>query len=161
MVNDFEATVTDMMLYIKSDYTTEKGVQTVKIDHTDGSGMYLPGAKIVPEDLRGKNFMYRGSWFKGLLTQFDYLKFCEVNNANPIVKDFWGNEHDLIKEDIQMIFFDSQFKLAKLYKDYDEYKYYFHKTNAHFCIAQFEEDDLPDKNFNYQMIGFDPLHSNV
>lgn len=150
-----------MMLYIKSDYTTERGVQTVKINHIDGSGMYLPGAKSVPDDLQGKNFMFRGPYHKGLLSPFHYLRFCEEHNVEPIIEDAWGKTHNLRDEDIEIVFSSSQFKLQKLFSSHEEFKEYYKKYNAHFCIAQFEEDDLPDKNFNYQMIGFDPLYSNV
>ena len=152
IINDFEAEVTDRMLYIKPDYTTEDGIRTVMINHTDGAGMYLPNATIVPEELRGKNFMIRGNYHKGLLSPFDYIKFCTVHGVKPVIKDRWGLEHDLVKEDIQIIFTDSQFKLAKLYKSHQEFKDFFKKYNCEFVIAQFEEDEPPDKTMNYQFI---------
>ena len=152
VIDDFEAEVTDRMLYIKSDYTTEDGIFTVPIKHTDGAGMYLPKTTIVPKELIGKNFMFRGAYHKGLLSPFDYLKFCEVNGIEPILKDRWGLVHDLVKEDIQIIFCDSQFKLAKLYKSHEEFKEFYKKNGCQFVIAQFDEDWPPDKTMNYQFI---------
>ena len=152
VIPDYEAEVTGRMLYIKADYTAEDGVRTVKINHTDGAGMYLPGAKIIPINLQGKNFMFRGPFYKGLLSPFQYLEFCKENGVDPVIKDRWGLQHDLIKEDIQIIFTDSQFKIAKLFKSHQEFKDAFKKNDCHFVIAQFEEDWPQDKNFNYQFI---------
>lgn len=152
IIPDFEAEVTDRMLYIKPDYTTEDAIRTVKINHCDGAGMYLPGAKIVSPDLQGKNFMCRGPFTKGLLSPFDFLKFCRVNGAKPVIKDYWGLEHDLIKEDIQIIFTESQMKLAKLFRSHAEYKDAYKKNHCEFVIAQFEEDEFVEKQMNYQFI---------
>ncbi len=152
VIDDFEADVTDRMLYIKPDYTTEDAVRTVKINHVDGAGMYLPNATIVPEDIRGKNFMIRGNYHKGLLSPFDYIKFCEVHGVDPVINDRWGLKHDLVKEDIQIIFTDSQFKLAKLFYSHQEFKDFYKKNKCKFVIAQFEEDEILDKNMNYQFI---------
>lgn len=151
VIHDFQADVTDRMLYIKSDYTVEDSIRTVKINHVDGAGMYLPNAEIVPEKIRGKNFMIRANFTKGLLSPFDYIRFCEVHNVEPVILDFWNKEHNLKKEDIQIILTESQFKLCKLFKSWDEYKDNFKKYGCQFSIAQFEEDWLPDKNYNYQM----------
>ena len=152
VIPDVEAEVTDRMLYIKSDYTVEDAIRTVIIKHTDGAGMYLPDSKIIPQSLNGKNFMFRGPWHKGLLSPFPFLKFCEVHGIKPVLKDFWGLEHDLIKEDIQIIFFESQFKTAKLYSSHEEFKKYYKKLGCQFVIAQFEEDEPPDKTMNYQFL---------
>lgn len=152
VIDDFEAEVTDRMLYIKSDYTTEDGVRTVVIPHTDGAGMYLPSATIVPEYLRGKNFMIRGSYQKGLLSPFDYLMFCKEHEIEPVIEDFYHVKHNLVEEDIQIILTASQHKLCKIYKSWEEYKYFYKKYGCQFVIAQFEEDWPPDKTMNYQFL---------
>lgn len=152
VIDDFEADVTDRMLYIKPDYTTEDGIRTVKINHVDGAGMYLPNASIVPESIRGKNFMIRANYIKGLLSPFDYLKFCEVNGVEPVIEDYWMHPHNLVEEDIQVILTVSQFKLAKLYPSWQAYKDSFKRYGCQFVIAQFEEDWPPDKTMNYQFI---------
>ena len=152
VINDFEAEVTDRMLYIKSDYTTEDAIRTVMINHTDGAGMYLPTASIVPEQLRGKNFMIRANYIKGLLSPFDFIEFCKVHNVEPVIEDFYHVKHDLRKEDIQIILTNSQFKLCKSYFDWEEYKKEFKRCGCKFVIAQFDEDWPPDKTMNYQFI---------
>ena len=145
VIDDFEAPVTDRMMYIKPDYTYEIGVRTVMIDHTDGCGMMLPEVSM-------SNFMIRADWIKGLLGSFDFIKFCKVNNVEPIIKDAWGIEHDLIKERINVILTTSMFKLYKLYKSWDEYKYYFKRDGCHFCKTNYEENYIKDTTINYQML---------
>ena len=144
VIPDWKGKVTDRMMYIKPDYTAEIAVKTVIINHVDGAGMMLPCVS-------RKNFMFRGPFFKGLLTSFDFMKFCEVNGVEPVIKDFWGKEHNLKEENILILFTDSQFKLAKLYKSWDEYKDAFKKCHCQFGKTQYEEDYIPDKKLNYQM----------
>lgn len=152
VIPDFEAEVIDRMLYIKPDYTTEDSIRTVTINHVDGAGMYLPNASIVPTVLHGKNFMMRGPYHKGLLSPFDYLEFCRVNNVEPIIKDRWGTVRNLAKENIEIIMTESQFKLAKLYNSWEEFKMFYKSCACQFVIAQFDEDWPPDKTMNYQFI---------
>ena len=96
--------------------------------------------------------MFRGPYFKGLLSPFDFIRFCKVHNIEPVIKDFWGKEHNLIKENIQILFTVSQFKLAKYYRDWQEYKDAYKRCGCAFGITQFEEDEFQEKNMNYQFI---------
>ena len=132
-------------MYIKDDYSVEICVKTVEINQVDGGGMMLPSVS-------NKNFMFRGPYFKGLLCVFDFIEFCRVHNVPAVIKDFWGREHDLIKENINILFTDSQFKMAKYYNDWEHFKHEFKKNGCHFGKTQYEEDYLPDKNINYQML---------
>jgi hypothetical protein len=58
VIKDFEAPVTGMMKYIKPDYSSEIGIQTVQINHCDGIGMMLPSVS-------RSNFMVRLPYIKG------------------------------------------------------------------------------------------------
>ena len=145
VIKDFEAPVTGVMKYIKPDYSFDIGEQTVTINHCDGIGMMLPTVSM-------SNFMVRGPWIKGLLSSFDYIKFCKVNNVPAKIKDFWGLEHDLINEDIQIMFTESQFKLAKYYDSWDHYKQCFKENHCHLCRTNYEEEWIPDTYINYQML---------
>ena len=145
VIPEFEGQVTDKMMYIKPDYSYEIGIRTVTIDHTDGCGMMLP-------EVSTSNFMVRGVWIKGLLGSFDYIKWCKVNNADPVLTDAWGVKHDLVKERINVILTTSMFKLYKLYKSWDEYKYYFKRDGCHFCKMNYEESFIRNTTINYQMI---------
>ena len=87
-----------------------------------------------------------------MLTSFDYLKFCKVNGVEAKLTDRWGTEHDLIKEDIRIIFTESQFKLAKYYDDWEHYKRCFKECGCHMNRTNFEEEFIPDTTINYQML---------
>lgn len=145
VIKEFEAPVTDRMMFINPDYTYEVGVHTVMIDHTDGCGMMLP-------EVSKSNFMVRADWIKGLLGSFDFIKFCKINNIEPVIEDAWGKEHDLIKERINVILTTSMFKLYKLYKDWDEYKKFYKENDCRFCKTNYEEQYIKDTTTNYQMI---------
>lgn len=144
VIKDFEAPVTGIMKYIKPDYSSTIGEQTVTINHCDGIGMMQPSVST-------SNFMVRLPYIKGLLTSFDYIRFCQVNNVPPVIADRWGTQHDLIKEDIRIIFTESQFKLAKFYDNWDHYKRCFKECGCHMNRTNFEEDYIPDTTINYQM----------
>ena len=145
VIDDFEAPVTGRMKYIKPDYSYEIGTKTVTINHCDGVGMMLPCVST-------KNFMVRGPWIKGLLSTFDYLRFCEVNHVEPKIKDIWGLEHDLIQENIQIIFTKSQMKMYKYYDSWQQYKDAFHRCGCHLCRTNYEEDWIQDTQINYQQL---------
>lgn len=145
VVRDFEAPVTGRMKYIYPDYTSETGIRTVKINHCDGVGMMLPSVS-------RSNFMVRLPYIKGLLTSFDFLKFCQVHDVEPRLTDFWGQEHDLVKEDIRVIFTESQVKFAKFYDDWEHYKRCFREGDCRMNRTNFEEEYIPDTTINYQML---------
>ena len=126
------------------DYSIKRVSDYVPIEHTDGAGMMLP--------IMGKNRMIRLPWVKGLLGSFDYVKFIEENNCSPIIKDIYGKEHDVIKENIQIIFTKSQFKMYKYYDSWEQYKEYYKKYNCSAGYTNLEEDKIKDATINYQML---------
>lgn len=64
---------------------------------------------------------------KGLLAVFPFDRFIrEADKQDPsvqhgVVKDIYGVEHDVLKENIQVIFTKSQFKMYKYYSSWGEY----------------------------------------
>ena len=145
VIRDFEAPVTGRMKYIKPDYSYEVGEKTVTINHCDGAGMMLPCVS-------QHNFMVRAPWIKGLLSTFDYLRFCSVHGVEPKITDIWGQEHDLVKENIQVIFTESQMKMHKYYDSWQQYKDFFKRCGCHLCRTNYEEDWVADTTINYQML---------
>ena len=146
VIDDFEAEVTERFEYIKPDYTTEKGIKTVKIKQTDGCGMMLPCVSLY-------NFMLRICWIKGLLISFDFLKFCRVHGIDhPKIKDIYGKECDLIEDNIQIIIFKSMFKMYKYYNSWQAYKDAFRANNCKAGRTNYEEEYLPNKTISYQFI---------
>lgn len=129
-------------------YSVERKKDFAPIEHTDGAGMMLPDAF----GAKQKNKMVRLPWVKGLLGVFDFKKFIEVNGCSPVIKDIYGKEHDVIAEDIQLIFSKSQFKLWKYYDSWEHYKEMYKKYDCTAGITNEEEDMIKDATINYQML---------
>lgn len=146
VVEDFETNVYGTFDFVdEADYSITRKTDYVPIPHTDGAGMILPS-------LSAKNFMFRAPWIKGLLGVFDFRKFIEVCGCLPVITDIYGRVHDVIKEDIQIIFTRSQFKMYKYYDSWEEYKTYFKRYHCHAGICNMEEDRIKNAKINYQML---------
>ena len=146
VVDDFETNVEGEVDFI-DDVTFEITRQrtSLPIAQMDGCGIMLPRVS-------KKNFMVRLPFVKGLLAVFDFEKFIRDNNAIAQIKDIYGQEHDIIKENIEIILTKSQFKMYKFYTSWQEYKDNFKKYNCQACICNVEEDYFSDAVINYQMI---------
>lgn len=145
VIDDFGTEVHGTYDFIDdADYSITRTSGDAPIEHTDGAGMMLP--------CMGKNRMIRLPWVKGLLGVFDYRKFIEANGCSPIIKDIYGKVHDIIKEDIQIIFTKSQFKMWKYYDSWDHYKEMYKKYGCTAGMTNVEEDRIKDATINYQML---------
>ena len=146
VVDDFENTVTGTVDFIdEKSYKITRQTLDLPFTQTDGCGMILPC-------LSDRNFMIRLPWVKGLLAKFDFIRFIKEHNASPIVTDVYGDKHDIIAENIQIIFTKSQFKMWKYYRDWNEYKDNFKKYHSIVGVCNVEEDTFSDSVINYQMI---------
>lgn len=146
VIDDFETDVYGTFDFVdETDYSITRKTDYVPVPHTDGAGMMLPS-------LSRKNFMFRAPWIKGLLCVFDFKRFIGVNNCLPIIKDIYGVEHNVIDEDIQIIFTKSQFKLWKYYDSWEQYKQYFKQYGCSAGICNVEEDRIKNAKINYQML---------
>lgn len=149
VIDDFETNVFGTYDLVDDvDYSIKRVTDYVPIAHTDGAGMILPNA--FNEEQCNK--MVRLPWIKGLLGVFDFKKFIRINNCSSIVKDIYGVEHDVLAEDIQVIFTKSQFKLYKYYDSWSEYKNLYKQYNCTAGYTNPEEDRIKDATINYQML---------
>lgn len=145
VIDDFETEVYGTYdLIDDKDYSIKRVSDAITIPHTDGAGMMLP--------CMGKNRMIRLPWIKGLLGVFDYKKFIEVNNCSSIIKDVYGKEHDVIAEDIQVIFTKSQFKMWKYYDSWEQYRKFYKQYRCSAGQTNIEEDRIKNTTINYQML---------
>lgn len=145
VIDDFETDVFGTYdLVDDEDYSIKRVSDNVPITHTDGAGMMLP--------CMGKNRMVRLPWVKGLLGVFDFVKFIQVNNCSSIIKDIYGVEHDVIAEDIQIIFTKSQFKMYKYYDSWSQYKEMYKQNGCTAGYTNIEEDRIKNASINYQML---------
>ena len=146
VVDDFETNVSGKFDFIdESDYSITRQTGEVPITHTDGAGMMLPS-------VMDRNTMFRAPWVKGLLGVFDFIKFIKLNNYSPIITDIYGEPHNVIKEDIRIIFTKSQFKMYKFYDSWDDYKLYFKKYHCQAGRCNTEETRIKNAKINYQML---------
>ena len=144
IVEDWESVVNGVVDEINEyDYSIVRKEEDVIIPHMDGCGIML----------NEKTRMVRLPWIKGLLVQFPFDKFIkEKCDGKAIVYDIYGNEHDILKENIQYIFTKSQFKLWKYYSSFEEYKNFFKKYKCEACYCNEEEDNIQSAKINYQML---------
>lgn len=146
VVDDFETNVYGTFDFVdETDYSITRKTDYVPIPHTDGAGMILPSVST-------KNFMFRAPWIKGLLGVFDFRKFIKLNEYSPIITDIYGQEHNVIEEDIQIIFTKSQFKMYKYYDSWDQYREYYKKYHCSAGRCNIEEDRFKNAKINYQML---------
>lgn len=144
VVDDLETNVHSLFDYIDRDtYEITRKEMDISITHTDGCGMILPKKS-------KKSFMVRLPWIKGLLVPFPFDKFAK-EHGSFVVKDIYGKEWDIIKDDIQVIFTKSQFKMWKYYDSWQEYKDKFIKYNCQAAKLN-EEDTSGEAKLNYQML---------
>jgi len=144
VVDDLETLVHSEVDYIDRDtYEITRKEMDIPITHTDGCGMILPKKS-------KKSFMVRLPWIKGLLVPFPFDKFAKEHNSF-VVKDIYGKEWDIIKDDIHIIFTKSQFKMWKYYDSWQDYKDRFIKYNCQAAKLN-EEDTSGEAKLNYQML---------
>jgi hypothetical protein len=152
VVDDLETLVRGTVDYI-DDKTFEitRQEMDVPINHTDGCGMILPRVS-------KRNFMVRLPWVKGLLASFPFDRFVrEANEADPsvnhgVVTDIYGKRHDVLEEEIEIIFTKSQFKAYKYYFDWDDYIQKFIENGCSAGICNEEETYIGDSKLNYQVL---------
>ena len=146
VIDDFETNVYGTFDFVdEADYSITRKTDHVPIPHTDGAGMILPSVST-------KNFMFRAPWIKGLLGVFDFRKFIEANDCSSIITDIYGKEHDVLREDIRIIFTKSQFKMYRYYDSWDEYKECFKKYQCSAGKCNVEEERVKNAKINYQML---------
>lgn len=144
VVDDFETLVPGEVDHIDDvTYEIERQYTETPIPHMDGCGIMLDE----------KTRMIRSPWVKGLLVQFPFDKFIQEKcGGEAIVYDIYGERHDIIAEGIKYIFTKSQFKMAKYYSSWNEYKENFKKYGCEACYCNIEEDYIPKARINYQML---------
>lgn len=163
VVDDFETSVRGLVDFIDDKtYEITRKEMDILISHTDGCGMILPQES-------SKSFMTRLPWLKGLLVPTPFDKFInkkiEEGHMNcGKVKDIYGKEYDILKDNIRVIFTKSQFKSWKYYPNevdengnvikygWDKYKENFKEYKCEAGKCNEEEDFFSDAKINYQML---------
>ena len=160
VVDDFETDVLGIVDYVqvkqnKKSVTLsgkiERQPMPVSIPHTDGCGMILNSKS-------NEAFTVRGPWIKGLLVPFKFDSFIkEADRADPSInhgriQDIYGDWHDVLKEEIDVIFTKSQFKMWKYYNDWGEYKSNFKKYGCEFSKCKTQDETVKPGRLSYQFL---------
>lgn len=107
------------------------------------------GEKIASYTCSGFNI--RCSFLKGMLFNFDYKCFSEKVAKNYIVKDCWGQEHDI--RDVDVVLTTNMLKLWDSYKNIDDYVANCKKNKYDFSVAKVLPNQLEKiRNMNYQFL---------
>lgn len=162
VVPDMELLVDKDVEYIDNQ-TFESKIINIKdtgdlVDMTDGCGMICPQLnKEIKEQLNINypltGLQIRAPWIKGALFPFDFIKFCKnINGGNYIVRDTDGKDHDVLKENIEIIFTESQFKMHSQYESWNDYKKYFKESGATFNVTAVNNNYIDRTQMSYQFL---------
>lgn len=128
----------------------------VVLNACDGCGMIIPSladqwVKDLQEDYPISAFCVRYAWVKGMLTRFDFRKYCKEVLNTTVVKDVWGQEHNL--DDVEIILNESMLKYWKAYNSIDEYVQACEKHMFNFAVTKTTVETLENERaLNYQYI---------
>ena len=145
VVDDFVTLVEGNVDYIDGvTYEIKREYRGTPIPHMDGAGIML-------EDTTR---MARLPFIKGAMFRFPFDQFIREKcpNGTIVIKDIYGQEHDILGENIKYIFTKSQTKMWKHFKSWDEYKDNFKKYGCEACFCNIEEEYIPNARINYQML---------
>lgn len=143
VVDDMEVTVNGLVDYVDDEaWTVTRETRDVPIKVTDGVGFCL-------KSVSDKAFMIRFPWGKGLICP---VPFDEYQGKSTKVTDIWGDEKDIILDDIHMILHRSQFKLADYYDSWQDFIDNFTENNCEMAIGNVEDEQFADATFTYQML---------
>lgn len=98
-----------------SDDIVEPRTMDIEFNRFDGSGIISPQmaeqwGKDLGEDFTPCQFCLRSAFTKGMVNEFDFVKWCEEkNDGNYFIKDIYGNTQDL--REIDVILSEGQVKL--------------------------------------------------
>jgi hypothetical protein len=128
----------------------------VELIDSDGYGLMTPEynrkvMKSLGYDQNNSGWCLRGAFCKGMLYTFDFRAFADEVAQQHIVKDAWGNEHDI--RNIEVILPTSMLKLWDSYDSIDHYLECCHKNNFPFSATKLCPDVLEDeRRLNYQFL---------
>lgn len=151
VVPDFETTLNKKVEYIDTDdekLPVTKIEMDVLVNHMDGAGIIL-SEKV--SDITA-NCQIRNKWLKGALVEFNFLKFAKEIAINTKVKDIYGTEYDIEKEDIWIILTKSQFKASSFYKDWKDYINKMKQIGCKFYLCNLENPPQDQKQLSYQYL---------
>ena len=130
--------------------------QEVEIIDSDGYGLICPRlskrwAVDTLVDYIPSGFCIRNSFCKGMVFTFDFHDFAMLVAHRRIVKDIWGEEHNI--DNIELILTTSMLKLWDCYDNINDYLENCNKNDYTFAVTKICPKELEnERNMNYQFL---------
>lgn len=134
----------------------------LKFNLFDGMGLISPDKAIewageLELDHTPSAFIIRSAFVKGLVATFDFHKFArkleEQIGETPMLTDIYGNRYNPYEIDI--VLSESQFKLWRGYKSWEEYCECLKKSKIHWGVSKFTpkiEKDYIRTNYQFLQV---------
>ncbi len=149
IIPDKEISLTALVDTVTTNYDVIRGERNdIKNPINDGIGFYWRHDPV----WKPVNIQVRFAFVKGLLTPLNWVSLYKLYGKEPVVKDIWGQEHHLVKEQIEVIFTESQFKMAKMFHSLEEYRAACKQYNRAFCILNQDGEPTYSSDLPYQTL---------
>lgn len=128
----------------------------VKNNMSDGCGLVTPEFMEKIKDSLNLDYLPSGintrwAFCKGMVSTFDFKKYANEVFGETIVKDVWGNKHDI--NDIDIILTESMLKLHAAYSSIDDYLDKCERNGFKLSVAKVTPKELEnERRTNYQYI---------
>lgn len=136
--------------FMQKDYAIE---DTDEVEVTPTDGVVL----VIDPSFRGLAAQARPFGGKGMMYYSD-IRYAEKQGYSLVIKDRWGKEHNIKKEGVKIIAFESAMKTAKLFGSLDEFRAHCKNAAAegfnevHFCAAPKSKRNLETKTLGRQLV---------
>lgn len=154
----FKSQVTHIKLEDEKEEPTVEHIDNkdIVINACDGCGLITPElAEMWSNDLKldytSTSYCVRQSWVKGMLTKFDFKKYCKEIIGKTTVIDVWGDTHDI--DNIDIILNESMLKCWRGYTSIDDYLDNCDKNGYVFSVTKTTPKILEnERSLNYQYL---------
>lgn len=124
VVKDFKFIKKELVDFVTEENNVEQREMDLEVNSFDGMGLISPKMGEAWSFELGlpkiaTQFIFRGSFTKGLLVSFPFHLLAEENGITSI-EDLYGNFHNI--KDVDVILTESQFKMASYYSSVEEHK---------------------------------------
>lgn len=161
VVNDCESTFRTDYILLDDAADGEPVMTTIKdgevtITASDGCGMISPMLLAAWSEELGEHTTVGGvcsrcAFWKGMLFPFDFYEFAEKIAGTYLVKDVWGEEHDI--RDVDIVAPVSMLKLWDSYESWDDYWQNCKANGYYFSITKTVEPNAKEsRELNYQYL---------
>lgn len=161
VVHDVETTFLDNVIEVNGQAGGRPVVKEidnyeVTLNACDGLGLMVPRlaqrwSEEVEEHYMMAGCCLRQAFTKGMIFTFDFHQFADEVAGTFMIKDVWGNEHDI--RDIELVLTTSMLKLWDSYDSVDDWLEKSLRNNHTFAITKVTPEKLDEEQtLNYQFL---------